>query len=119
MRNIPSIDITHILGILVPHLPISIQSTSTMTIEDEIISYKRKSNGLVLESGNMPSIVDPIIDVVRVLQEPVEIDLGIVKGQVEDLVHITIISSNRRRDSLNIISELDYAICTALGHSCG
>jgi hypothetical protein len=119
MRNVPSIDITHVLGILVPHLPISIQSTSTMTIEDEIVSYKRKSNGLVLEGGNMPSVVDPVIDIIRVLQEPMEIDLSIVECQIEDLVHIATISPEPQGDLLDIISELDDSVRTALFDGCG
>jgi len=48
---------------------------------------------LILNSGDMPSVVDPIVDIIRVLQETMEIYLGIVEGQVEDFVHITIISS--------------------------
>jgi len=67
----------------------------------------------------MPGIVDPVVDVVRVLQETMEIDLGIVEGQVEDLVHVTIISYHLGSDLLDIISELDDAVCTALFDSCG
>jgi hypothetical protein len=67
----------------------------------------------------MPSVVDPVVDIVRVLQEPMEIDLSIVEGQVEDFVHVTTISPEPRGDLLDIISELDDSICTALFDSCG
>ena len=67
----------------------------------------------------MPSVVDPVVDVVRVLQEAMEFDLGIVEGQVEDLVHVTIISYHLGSDLLDIISELDDSVCTALFDSCG
>jgi hypothetical protein len=67
----------------------------------------------------MPSIVDPVVDIIRVLQEAVEIDLGVVEGQVEHFVHVTTISSSLELDLLEIISELDDSICTALFNSCG
>jgi hypothetical protein len=67
----------------------------------------------------MPSIIDPVTDVVRVPQEPMEIDLGIVKGQVEDFVHIATISLVPQGDLLDIVSELDDSIRTALFDSCG
>jgi hypothetical protein len=67
----------------------------------------------------MPSIVDPVIDIIRILQEAVEIDLGVVEGQVEDFVHVTTISSSLEVDLLEIVSELDDSICTALVDSCG
>lgn len=62
----------------------------------------------------MPSVVDPVVDVVRVLQETMEIDLSIVQCKVEDLVHVTTISYHLGGDLLDIISELDDSVCTAL-----
>jgi hypothetical protein len=90
-----------------------------MTIKGEIIPYKRESDSLVLESGNMPSVVDPVVDIIRVLQETMEVDLSIVERQVEDFVHVTTISSEPQGDLLDIISELDDSICTALFDRCG
>jgi len=67
----------------------------------------------------MPSVVDPVVDVVRVLQETIEIDLSIVERQVEDFVHIATISYHLGSDLLDIISKLDDSVCTALFDSCG
>ena len=67
----------------------------------------------------MPSVVDPVVDIIRVFQEPMEVDLSVVEGQVEDFVHIATISHHLGSDSLDIISELDDSICTALFDRCG
>lgn len=61
-----------------------------MTIHDKVVPDQREPNGLILESGDMPSIIDPVLDIVRVLEETKEIHLGIMQSQVQDLVHVAV-----------------------------
>ena len=86
----PSKDVSHSFRITVPDLSIAIDSAYIVTIENKIVSHERQGECLILKSWNVPRVVGPIIDVVRVLDEAVKVYRAITQGQVEDLVEVTI-----------------------------
>ena len=76
-----------------------------------------------MKSWDRPHIVYPVLNIVRILKEAVEIDIAVGQGEIQDFADITglvkyrlafVGKTDRRTYSLNWIGERNDAIRTTL-----
>ena len=98
----PSVDVPLPLRVCVPDLTIPVHTANIVPVKDEVVSQKGQANGLVLKSGDVPRVVHPIADVVRVLDESVKVDGAVIQCEVEDPVEVATKINSSRRGRLTI-----------------
>ena len=88
-----------------------------MTIKNEIVSHERQGECLILKSWNVPRVVGPVVDIIRVLDEAVKVYRAVTQGQVEDLVEVAKWRSafcGATDDLLDRIWQGDHSVRAAL-----